>query len=39
MIHQKPKFTGAIYDDKTTYNGKSLVDILGPCKEIKDRTK
>ena len=30
-----PKFTGAIYDETTTYNGKSLVDILGPCEEIK----
>ena len=33
----RPKFTGAIYDETTTYNGKSLVDILGPCEEINDK--
>ena len=32
-----PKFTGAIYDETTTYNGKSLVDILGPCEEINNK--
>ena len=34
-----PNFEGAIYDEKTTYNGKSLVDILGPCEIIKDSQK
>ena len=34
-----PKFTGAIYDENTTYNGKSLVDILGPCEEIKESNR
>lgn len=30
-----PKFEGAIYDNETTYNGVSLVELLGPCKETK----
>ena len=32
-----PKFEKAIYDETTTYNGKSLVDLIGPCEELNNR--
>ena len=32
-----PNFAGAIYDETTTYNGKSLVEILGSCEEINNK--
>lgn len=31
-------FVGAIYDENTTYNGKSFVEIYGECKN-KPRSK
>ncbi len=33
-IDLMPRFKNAIYDEYTTYNGVSLVEILGPCQNM-----
>ena len=34
-----PNFSGAIYDEQTTYNGISLYDIIGECERINNLKK
>ena len=34
-----PNFSGAIYDEQTTYNGISLYDIIGECERINNFKK
>ena len=34
-----PNFSGAIYDEQTTYNGISLYDIIGECEKINNLKK
>ena len=38
-IDLMPRFKKAIYDEYTTYNGVSLVEMLGPCQNIIEEDK
>ena len=38
-IDLMPRFKNAIYDETTIYNGISLIELIGPCENIKNNRK